>query len=323
MTDTNAQRIAALRALPVSALTVTDTLADAVTKLLHKYLLALLQAEAECRVDKKQDAALRMLESVRTLIVLVGMLESQLPDKHAKKLHKRLSKLKDKLRDLYTLDVMMRQLLVYGEGVDHRMTIAGLVAYLDARRLVVRQSLWDYFEHKKYIWLLDTLQAIVIAPQDLLPPEDESLAPRELRHVLPVIINQQLAIVRAFETVLTDDEHHSPEVYKRFLEQVHTYHLLLCSFEPILGGTIANYLDSVSLLRRALERIAESTHTLNHLIHLPRLSLDASQVVALKNYRRYLSAQREMDISKLPDTWQTFNLRRTQEKLSQALLALR
>ncbi|MEO0560969.1 MAG: hypothetical protein AAF125_02575, partial [Chloroflexota bacterium] len=96
----------------------------------------------------------------------------------------------------------------------------------------------------------------------------------------------------------------------------------LTCYESVLGRSATDYTKDLLKLEDMLVQVTEMSQTLQRLIHLPRINMDSDQLVALKNYRKDLRSRREKLYNKLPVVWEDFNLRRTQENLSQSILVL-
>lgn len=321
MTQHHVTHIATLYAELDTTLQAEQTMLFAVRVLmLHQFKL-LLDSEQVCRVDKQADALNGMQNNVRQLQTLLRLVESDMHPKRAKKIRKRLKRLSEHLDNVYELDVMMRDLLRYGEGVDHRMTIAGLVAHLDARRLVAKDRLIRYLDSPKYHDLLDDLLSVLQEPlADVFSLEDyKRYEPQQVRHVLPVLVHQSLATIRAYDVVIADMD---AEKIMLLRSHIHDLTCILNGFEMLLDDCVVDYLDTLNHLGIMLDRIYQTSQTLNRLIHLPRASLDAAQLTALKHYRRNLRDRRETMLQELPDEWKTFNQKTHYHRLFNVLLAL-
>ncbi|MEO0562204.1 MAG: CHAD domain-containing protein, partial [Chloroflexota bacterium] len=205
MSQRYAERLEALHTAPVSVPTVGDPMLVTLRAAMHTNFVALLEHEVECRRDKNIEALRTMLRAVFQLRALVKIAEDDFDQKTIKKAGKRLRKLSRCLADVHELDVMMRDILHYGAALSHRRTIATIVAHLDAQRLLAKAQLIEYLDSKKYRKFLKRFQAFLLAPADEvldLTPIDDPTAPSEVRHLLPVVLHQQLAKIRAYDTFM-------------------------------------------------------------------------------------------------------------------------
>lgn len=326
MSNDHTARIAALQQHAPDSLAITDTLSAAVQKLMLPLFVQLLECEPHCRDGKNLEALNKMRGTACQLYALVITLEQHQPNDHTSKFRKRLGKLVRRLDGVRELDRMSQALVVYGESVNHRMAIAGIVAQLNAQRILALDRLNRYLNSRKYEKFLVKMESDLMVPPSAETPEwVETPAdhPKEVRHLFPVIAYNELAAVRACESHLEDTEHPPLTLYDTLNQRVQDFQLIVKSFEPVLGRSITGYNDALIALNHKTAQIAHLNDALARLIRLPRTSLDPSQVAALKRYRRYLRDEREKHHHAFADDWHAFNQRQTQEKLATALLVLR
>ncbi len=321
MPNYHADRIETLQAQDNAPPTSTDPMVKALRVYMHHKFLNILMLEDDCRQDKNIQSLRTMRTSVYQLKTLVYIMEHKYDQKTVKKAEKRLRQLIKRLDSVHELDVMMRDLLHYGAGLVQRMTIASLVAHLDAQRLLAREKLIKYMDSQKYHKFLDRFQEFLLAPaDDVLNLEDEDPGdPQQVRHVLPVLLHRHLALVRSYDPFVASSD---SDVFLALREDVRVLRQLIGCFEGVLGSSAAAYLQDLLKLEDLLNRISEASETLRRLIHLPRVNMDNDQLIALKNYRSDLRNRREKLYAKLPPIWEDFNRRRTQENLSQSILVL-
>lgn len=321
MTVDHTQTIETLKQYPPTPITPEMHIAEVARALMHENFLVLLTCEPDCRSGKHADKLEQMRSAARHLLTLLDILDPYLGHKKTRKLKKRLRKLLVAARNVRDLDAMMKDLLVYGEAADSRMTVAGIIAHMDAQRLVAQTRLVSVLDSKKYNKALAKLEALLIQPvSNVFELDDDPTAPHQARHVLPVVIHQQFAAVRAYEAVM---QRIPADYYQDFYEETLKLRYLLSAFEPLLGKTVGDYQNELGRFSRTLEEISDINATLARLIRLPRISLASSQVQALKQYRKNLQARQEKRKEDIPEAWEVFNSRKVQEKLAQALLVLR
>lgn len=318
MTQLYAERIDALKSQSVPPIQPDDHIAEAIRKLLHTAFITLLEREAACREDRSSEAMREMRATAWQLWTFTEMIAPDVPGKTAKRTRKRLRKLIRRLDGVRELDIMMRDLLVHGEGSSDRMVIAGIIAHLDAKRLVRRNKLIKHLDSKKYRKFIKKYEKFLNSSfEDWLGEDDEM--PHQVRHTLPAMLHEQLAAVRAHETLLADAD---ADMLQDLYDDVRRLLCLLEGFEPVLGKSVGDYIDAVVTLRDKLEQVADTSRTLDRLIHLPRTTLDTAQFAALKRYRRRLQAQRDQLVNEFPDHWAAFNRRAVQKDFSNGVLVL-
>ena len=322
MASNNELHIAALKTYSVPPIHYEDHIVQAVQQLMHGYYVQLLEWEGASYDDKTMNALRQMSTIVGHLQVLLELVEDYMDAKMVKRLGKRLRKLQSRLSDVLELDMMIRDLLQYGEAATHRMTVAGIVAHLDGQRQVAHARALKYLKKKKkYADLKKILDYVVTNPPDeVFETEGQRRhEPYQVMHVLPVIIHERLAVIRTYgrELPLTDWE-----LYDEVYERLQQFQYLLLNFEPILGETCVAYLSTIARVQDKLDRLTDINQTLLRLIHMPRISLDGAQVEALKDYRRDLRVRREKLIAEFPTHWIEFHMPKTQEQLMRSLLTL-
>lgn len=297
----------------------TDPLAMVLRAQMHRQFILLLQAEGPCRLDKNVEALRAMRRAASHLHMMVVLAEVEMGGRTAKKVEKRLRQLCERLDAVHELDVMMRDILHYGAALAQRMTIASIVAHLDAQRLLAKQQLTEFLDSKKYAKFILRFQAFLLEPvEDLLDPPDPG-DPHQARHRLPALLHEQLATVRAYDPFLSFDDN---EVFTDLRADLTRFQQILVCFEDMLGSSVNAYLKDLNELGELLDRIAELSATVNRLVHLPRINMDPDQLQALQDYRKDLRTRRERLYNQLPPLWHDFNLRRTQENLSESILVL-
>jgi hypothetical protein len=315
----HAERIDELHDHQLALSQPTDPLPLVLRAQMHTQFVQLLQAEEPCRTDKNVEALRMMREAAAHLHLMVTLVEAEMGTRTAKKAEKRLRQLRERLNAVHELDVMMRDILHYGAALAQRMTIASIVAHLDAQRLLAKQELVDFLDSKKYAKFVKRFHKFLLEPADDLVDTPDPGDPLQTRHRLPALLHEQLAVVRAYDPFMTSDDN---EVFTELRADLTHFRVILMCFEDMLGSSVNAYLKDLNDLSDLLDRIAELSATVYRLVHLPRLNMDTAQMGALQDYRRDLRTRRERLYQQLPELWHDFNLRRTQENLSQSILVL-
>jgi CHAD domain-containing protein len=315
----HAERIDELRDHKPPPLRPTDPLPVVLRAQMHTQFVQLLQTEDACRLDKNVEALRTMRQAAAHLHLMVTLTEAEMGIVTAKKAEKRLRQLGDCLDAVYELDMMMRDILHYGAALAQRMTIASIVAHLDARRLLAKHQLVEFLDSKKYAKFVKRFQQFLLEPIEDFVDEPDPGDPQQTRHRLPALLHEQLATVRAYDPFM---ESNDSAVFTDLRADLTRFRHILVCFESMLGSSVTAYLKDLNALSELLDRIAELSATVHRLVHLPRLNMDTDQLSALQGYRRDLRTRREKLYQQLPALWQDFNLRRTQENLSQSILVL-
>lgn len=320
MTHLYAEHLNALQSQPVPPIQPDDHIAAAIRKVLHAEFVALLQTEIICREDRNAEALRDFRATALHLWALTELIADDIPGKTVKRTRKRLRRLVKRVNSVRELDLMMRDLLIHGEGASDRMVIAGIIAHLDAKRLLMRGDLIKHLDSKKYRKFVKKYAKFLQMPfAEWLDAAADDNAPHQVRHVLPAMLHNQLAAVRAYETDLADAD---ADLLADFYVDTRQLMYLLDGFEGVLGKSAEGYLDAVGDMCEKLERINDVSNTLDRLIHLPRATLDTDQFAALKRYRQRLQGERDRLITAFPDCWADFSRRTVQKDFSNAVLVL-
>jgi hypothetical protein len=306
---------------PAQAVCPTDPITVAIQIIFQANLTNLREQEAACYNDRVIESMRLLHRAAEKLQTTVALADPYLSNKQAKRFNKCLHKLARKINGVRELDIIMHNLLVEGEGSSNRRAIAGILAHMDAQRLLAKEALYGYLEGRKYRQVINQLDALHQAPVDEAFKGDglSPGQPQQVRHVLPLRIHEQLAQVRAYTPLIADA---NADTLTGLHHHVRHLHDLCAAFRDVLGSELDDYLQSLDNVLADLDRIAEMTGTLDRLIHLPHTSLNTEQLTLLKGFRESLRERREGLIEQFPARWAAFDQRTTHKALSDALCAL-
>lgn len=321
MNISHAERIERINAHQVPPTTPEDHIAHSLQKSMVPCFAELLHLETECRTDRNLDSLRRFRLVTMNLMTLVGLLDTYLLPKVSTRFTKRLRKLLQRVDDVYKLDLMMRDLLVHGEGAQNRMAVAGVIAHLDAQRLLSRDLLLNYLNSKKYHKFLSQLEIHLVSNySDVFDVDGEHATdPHQVQHVIPAMIYRKVADVRACEIYIADS---NAQLLTKMWDVAVQLRCLLEAFEGVMDDELRIYVDELETLIAYLEKIAELDHILERLIHLPRANLNTSQFLSMKNYRRHLQSRRDTLQQAFPGKWQAFNQKHVKQGLADAVASL-
>lgn len=139
--------------------------------------------------------------------------------------------------------------------------------------------------------------------------------PTQVRHVLPVMIHQHLAEVKAFDSLIDNDQSFKFHVLTLRVKRLR---LLLERFESLLGSSVEEYLQELGLLETHLCHVMDAKYQHRYLASVIKKQ-DKSSRVHLKRAKKQIVVYK----AGFGEVWEAFNLRRVQQKLSTALLTLR
>ena len=145
------------------------------------------------------------------------------------------------------------------------------------------------------------------------------VTPSQVRHLLPSLIYDRLAAVRAYDDALVDADDETLHALRiEFKRLRYTVSL----FGDVLGTTIAEYVAEVKIIQDTLGRINDAVTAGEHLDTL----LDSDEKhhsEALNAYIAYMETDKNGLADQFKADWERFNSRKVQQKLSTAVLSLR
>lgn len=153
--------------------------------------------------------------------------------------------------------------------------------------------------------------------------EPDALAePYEVRHVLPVILHEHLANVRAYDTVIGESgEVTDSEILNELYHQTVALLDLLLLFEEVLGASIADFSSVLQDVATLLEKHHRTDFALA--ILAPSSKLDESVLMLLTEIHSKLEQDWVAESANLPALWGSFGTRTSQRKFADSLLVLR
>jgi CHAD domain-containing protein len=190
-----------------------------------------------------------------------------------------------------------------------------IMARLNQKRDKHYQYMIRLLNSKRYRVFMDDLEKFLTTEGRGTQRVKYDTIPTQVRHVLPVMIYQHLADVKAFD-VLVDDERSFK--FHVLTLRVKRLRLLIERFEPVLGTSAQDYLQAVIQLQDYLEQVMDAKLAYRHLA-----SVIKKQDKLNKKHLKHAKKQVLVLKDGFGEVWQTFNLRRVQQKLSTAILTLR
>jgi CHAD domain-containing protein len=190
---------------------------------------------------------------------------------------------------------------------------------LDQRREVARKRLKTVLESKAYRRFIKEYESFLLTPglgaKSLNGP---GISPVELRHVLPPMIYEYLASVRAYDSALDQAEiatlHALRIEFKRLRYAVSL-------FSEVLGKEVSGFIDEIKVMQDYLGRLNDIDVARHALLKLMD-DLEPDQNAVLRIYIDSLVAEEPVLMQAFPKYWQHFNSKPVQRKLANAVLAL-
>ena len=297
-----------------------DQLSEAGRKLLAAQLDRMKRREAGSRTGEDIESVHQMrvaIRRMRSLFMLIGAAyKPKTVDGYSRDL-RRIARALGRIRDL---DVLILDLEAFRQSLPEgdQATLDQLIERLDSRRGEHRERLNALFDSKFYARFLRRFARFCKKPGRGAGPVPNLEAPHQLRHVLPIILHERLARVRAYDTVLPAADDAILHALRVEFKQLR---YALEFFQPLLGGTTNSFLREAKEMQEILGRINDIAVFSDYMSGLKKLSPEQTGVVQgyLVDRDQALAALR----LRFDKHWASFNSRARMRQFSDALLVLR
>jgi CHAD domain-containing protein len=312
-------RIAQLVPLQQSPLAV-DTMAEAGRKVLLAEFVRMLKHEAGSRTGEDIEDVHDMRVAIRRMRSTFSLLKPYFPAKDVRDYNQELRRIASTLGDVRDLDVLIQDLGEYQASLPkaRKNAFAAKIAAFDQTRESARAELVAVLDGKRYRRFLKSFAKFLTTPIEAAPL-DGTVIPIQVRHVLPGLIYERLASVLAYDDVLdmTDEDDtmlHALRIeFKRLRYAVSL-------FEGVLGSQIGDFISELKIIQDCLGGLQDAVTA------RARLETFLEDDDAFGLLSAYVAA-RESRAAELkeqfPALWERFKTRKVQQKLSNAVLALR
>lgn len=298
----------------------TDPMAEAGRKIFAQQIRRMKRHEAGSRTGEDIESVHQMRVSIRRMRSLFNLIGAHYRPKTVDKYERGLRQIARDLGAIRDLDVLILDLQEYQAALsaEDQVAIAQVVAILDERRSASRVRLNQRFDSKQYTRFLRQFQRFAKRPKKGARTVKRGEAPHQLRHVLPLLLHERLARVKAYDTALpaSDDAilHALRVEYKQL-------RYALEFFQPILGRSAKPFLTQVKAMQEILGRINDIAVFSETVSRLDRLTPQQTAVLAgyLSTRNNELAALRKQ----FYQAWARFNNRASQRQFSDSLLVLR
>lgn len=297
-----------------------DAIAEAGRKVLLRDCIKMLENEAGSRAGEDIEFVHDMRVATRRMRSILRMFSDHFDDKAIASYAEGLRETAKALGKVRDLDVMIADLQAYAEETnDIEEPIAGIIKTLDKQREKARGNLLEWLDSKAYKKFVKGYVKFLTEPGKAALEPETAAEPHQVRHVAPVMIQEALSAVRAYDVVLEDADydtlHDLRIAFKRLRYTVD-------SFTDVLGTGANAFIDQVKDVQDYLGRmndIVVASEALNKL-----KKLDEVESAVRDAYVTVIQAEADERMANFLETvWEPFNKRAVLQKLSTAMLALR
>ena len=261
-----------------------------------------------------------MRVAIRRMRSLFNLIGSFYRPKTAAKFERGLRDIARALGAIRDLDVLILDLGVYQAALpaEDQEALAQVISLLDERRSARRVRLNQLFDSKRYARFISQFQRFAKRSKKGARRIKRRQRPHQLRHVLPPLLHEKLARVKAYDTVLPASDDAILHALRVDYKQLR---YALESFQPILGLSAGRFLPQVKAMQEILGRINDIAVFSECVQRLDELT--PAQAAVIESY----ISDREDELIDLrrqfSEDWARFNNRATLRQFSDSLLVLR
>ena len=298
----------------------TDPMAEAGRKLFARQLRRMKSHQAGSRTGQDIESVHQMRVAIRRMRSLFNLIGSCYRPKTVAKYSRGLRRIARALGAIRDLDVLIVDLAAFAETLptDSQPAMAAIIDRLDARRQRHRQSLNALFDSKRYARFLRDFTRFCKKAGRGAPELSKKEAPHQVRHVLPLLMHDRLARVRAYDTVLPATEDATLHALRVQFKQLR---YAVEHFQPFLGSSARHFLERVKALQELLGRIQDIAVFTEYMAGLDGLPPEGAALV--EAYILARNAELRTLREEFYEAWTRFNNRATQRQFSDSLLVLR
>ncbi len=298
-----------------------DSLAEAGRKVLQGEFIRMLKHEVGSRTGEDIEDVHKMRVAIRQMRSALRLLEDDFKPGTLRPLRKDLKRVMSALGPVRDLDVMIHDLSSFAPPEAEAQTaLRDVIDSLDQRRQVARMNLLNMLDSKNYRRFVHDFTDFLITPGAGARSNhsESAVVPFQVRHVLPPMIYQHLAAVRAYEPVIEEADAATLHALRIEFKRLR---YIISLFSDVLGKDIEGFVTELKHIQDHLGRMND-IHVAHDLLTDLMEDLDGDQNAVLwlylENLEKELPALRE----KFPAVWQRFNTKTVQRKLASAVAAL-
>lgn len=298
-----------------------DAIAEAGRKVLQGEFLKMLQHEPGTRTGEDIEDVHKMRVAIRQMRSAFGLLDSNFKAGALRGFQKDLKRVMSALGAVRDLDVMIRDLSDFPLPADELQATAmrEVIESLDQRRTVAREDLIEVLESKSYRRFLKDFSEFLMTPgAGVRKLDEDAVVPYQVRHVLPPMIYEHVAAVRAYDTVLAEAD--VPTLHALRIEFKRLRYVVTL-FSGVLGKDAEPFVGELKKIQDMLGEMNDIEVAREFLTDLME-DLDGDQNAALWLYIDYLENKKPELIDSFPALWHRFNTKTVQRKLAAAVAVL-
>jgi CHAD domain-containing protein len=295
-------------------------MAEAGRKIFAQQVRHMKNHEAGSRTGEDIESVHQMRVAIRRMRSLFNLIDAHYRPKTVAKYERGLRDIARALGVIRDLDVLILDLQEFQASLppESQRAMAQVVSTLDDRRSACRIRLNQLFDSKRYARFLRQFQRLSKRSGQGARRVKKDETPHQARHVLPLLLHERLARVKAYDSVLPASEDailHALRVEYKQLRYALEF------FQPILGSSARRFLQQAKKMQDILGRINDIAVFSDYISRLDDLTPEQGAV--LESYVAVRNAELLGLREQFYEAWIRFNNRATQRQFSDALLVLR
>ncbi|MBC8099001.1 MAG: CHAD domain-containing protein [Armatimonadetes bacterium] len=298
-----------------------DTMSEAGRKVLVADFAKMLNHEAGSRIGEDIEHVHDMRVATRRMRSAFRLFEPYYKTKPIRPFVEQIKQIANALGAVRDLDVMLQDLTRYQGTLDvnGQDAMQPLLERLDKKRAKARKKLVAHFDGTSYQSFSAAYALFLTQPGSAAKTLDNgSITPHQVRHVLPGMLHDHLAAVRAYDDALGEAD--APTMHALRIE-FKRLRYAMSFFAEVLGASGSEFVEQIKAIQDHLGRMNDITVALAHL--QPLLEDEVLAQAALADYTQALQAEYDTLQTDFNAVWVRFNTRSVQKKLADALLVLR
>jgi CHAD domain-containing protein len=298
-----------------------DTMSEAARKALLADFIQMLEHEDGSRTGEDIEQVHDMRVATRRMRSIFALLDGYFKPKTIAPYQRGLRQIARVLGAVRDLDVMIDNLQQFEATLDdeQKPLLQPVIALLDKRRVAARKKLIARLDRADYQRFVAAYGKFLTTPgEGAVEAKLNGVSPKQIRFIIPVIVYEHLAAVRAYDTRLNDA---NPEVLHELRIEFKRLRYLVSMYEGVLGTQAGNFIKALKAIQDQLGLLndaAVAQEQLNDL--LP--DLKKKQAKLIKAYIATLAETEAQIRADFPDVWRKFNTKTVQRQLANAVAGL-
>lgn len=300
-----------------------DAMSEAVRKALLVDFMQMLTHEEGSRSGDDIEDVHQMRVATRRMRSMFRLLGHYFDAKVVRVYRHQLREIASRLGVVRDLDVMIDDLEKFKVTLEPETQagLQGVINLLDKQRKSARKQLVKHLDSDDYQKFVKRFQKFLTKPGVGSAPlytNGHGVTPYRLQHVLPALLYEHLAVIRAFDDILTDADDETLHALRIEFKKLR---YIFNPFADNMGSQAKKFIAEIKAIQDQLGRFNDAVVAHDRLSKLLP-ELNKVQVEALERYLAALEQQATERREGFAAVWSRFNTRTVQRQLSSAVASL-